>query len=1454
MFASTAIQAGTSRPRGRRFGSGWVVLAVWHALASLAAAQTLLPFHAPARPTGSVEVRLHPMENVVPGTPTLVTFGIPFPRGSITEAGLSSIRVLQGTAEIPAHVGLLTPWRHLSNPAIDGQSVRVARIQFRHAFATEYPASELVTVEWGGPARALDVPTLENPQSGWHAVTSGTFDAADGIREPDVYALLPKEVLAQGVLNLKRHEPFGSAVGETRDDPVVMDGIEHWPGYSEADYAFKNNFYTSINEDDPLVTEYAGGALVDYKNDSEPWLYDRSSGFFLLYLKSGFLRPLREAVRSTQFYRSKLYGPEVSPATSAGLFRLKTPNPATPNGGNDAMYAYAECFAYDLWLTGNPDSVAPIHWVAATVNELADNSRWSPSLGIWTERHTSLATLANIVAFEVTGDALYRQTALAHASDYIWHQNGAGGLLPAERLDGGLYHYGRQHGDGEPDVLVASHWMTTLMVDAMVRAYGMAEDPAMADFIIRAARFQATALIHDDEHDFDTYAGALRYPGYMIRFDGAPDVLDGHDTTAINHALDVASSVAWGAYFQHLRHGVPDPGIEAAARDLYFAFDQGVNHWIRPAAPPLGLTAYRVNPPRKFSWEHRPAGSFAWAMNQIDQISPPPTVVITSPLPNTRFTAPADVLIEATASSPNASITRVEFFDGATKIGEDDSPPYTLQWNGVIADVQGHVITAKATTSLGVVGQSLGIPLDVRAPGRPTLTITSPADGAVLAAPADIAITTEVVPEPGTPVARVVFMRGYVPQFTDTEPPYAYTVSGVLHGSHEFEVMAFDIYGGYDIKLVTVQVQSPTPPSVTLTSPAPGARTARGGVLRLAAEAAAPGSAITRVVFYIDGSAIAEDDTPPYEVDYNLSTSWSVGSHTILARAFESNGGFASQSGTFEILALDPMSVAWSAPASDGHFPFPEPILLEATASAPGSGIARIEFYANGQFVGSDAEAPYQATFTPDSVRQWSLLARAVDIHGRRAEATRLIDVTGPQAPTVAITSPADGAILVSPVAATLTVEASVPAASIERVEFYRGSTLLGQDESAPFSFTTAPLELGEHRLTAVAVASTGRSAQSQVRVYVADADAPVVFLTAPNFGGPQIGTFDRVTFAASAAHTGAGAIQRVEFWLNNALVALDESAPYSFEWPVDNQYGYHELQARAFDGAGHQASSGRLGFELIQPPVVALESPAPGSPIAPGTPTLLTAAVTRGTYAIAEVRFFVNDALVGSDASAPYGVDWTPPSPGSYLLSARVFDTRGLSPSSAPVTVQVAANAPPLAGSDAIQRAAGTLEVKVLRATLLGNDTDADEDPLTLTGVGAPLPAGASVALVGSWVVYTAPSGSAGNGSFTYSLSDGPGGHVVEGTVTITEIPGGNDERPNAASIVPVGSDYLVTFVGLPGRGYRVQYASELGPSPAWTEFEPPVTRVAAPNGVFTHTDVNPGGASRFYRAIGNP
>jgi beta-glucuronidase len=71
--------------------------------------------------------------------------------------------------------------------------------------------------------------------------------------------------------------------------------------------------------------------------------------------------------------------------------------------------------------------------------------------------------------------------------------------------------------------------------------------------------------------------------------------------------------------------------------------------------------------------------------NNIPGGNIPPNVTITSPANNSVYNEPATIVIQATATDADGNISKVEFYNGATKLGEDNTPPYSYNWNNVTA-------------------------------------------------------------------------------------------------------------------------------------------------------------------------------------------------------------------------------------------------------------------------------------------------------------------------------------------------------------------------------------------------------------------------------------------------------------------------------------------------------------------------------------------------------------------------------------------------------------------------------------------------------------------------------------------------------------------------------------------------------------------------------------------------
>jgi hypothetical protein len=95
-----------------------------------------------------------------------------------------------------------------------------------------------------------------------------------------------------------------------------------------------------------------------------------------------------------------------------------------------------------------------------------------------------------------------------------------------------------------------------------------------------------------------------------------------------------------------------------------------------------------------------------------------PTVAITSPTNGAVFSAGATVSITAVATDTNGTITKVEFFQGAVKLGEDTTAPYQYDWVSPPTSV--YTLSAVATDNDLMTTTSSGVEITVGIPLPPS--------------------------------------------------------------------------------------------------------------------------------------------------------------------------------------------------------------------------------------------------------------------------------------------------------------------------------------------------------------------------------------------------------------------------------------------------------------------------------------------------------------------------------------------------------------------------------------------------------------------------------------------------------------------------------------------------------------------------------------------------------------
>lgn len=284
------------------------------------------------------------------------------------------------------------------------------------------------------------------------------------------------------------------------------------------------------------------------------------------------------------------------------------------------------------------------------------------------------------------------------------------------------------------------------------------------------------------------------------------------------------------------------------------------------------------------------------------------------------------------------------------------------------------------------------------------------------------------------------------------------------------------------------------------------------------------------------------------------------------------------------------------------------------------------------------------------------------------------------RAPTLQFTSPVDGATFTAPATLEFRVSASDSDGTIARVELYRGSTMVKNDVTNPYSHNLTNVQAGTYQLRAVAYDDDGASAQTTVSVTVNPAgnQAPTVSITTPS-SGAGFAAPATIGIQASASDTD-GTVARVEFYSGSTLIRTDTTSPYTASW-ASVPAGSYTLTARAYDNAGASRTSSGINVTVTagsnQPPLVAITNPAGGTSY--GAPASMTIAATASDSdgTIANVDFYSGGQLIGSDSSAPYTAAWNNVPAGSYSLTAVARDNAGATRTSTAVAVTVSTTPP---------------------------------------------------------------------------------------------------------------------------------------------------------------------------------
>ncbi|MEO8675375.1 MAG: Ig-like domain-containing protein, partial [Casimicrobiaceae bacterium] len=384
-------------------------------------------------------------------------------------------------------------------------------------------------------------------------------------------------------------------------------------------------------------------------------------------------------------------------------------------------------------------------------------------------------------------------------------------------------------------------------------------------------------------------------------------------------------------------------------------------------------------------------------MVKIASVNQPPTVSLTI-TPSTGLVAPATTTLSATASDPDGTIAKVEFYDNGVLINSDAVSPYSFVWTNIPAG--SHNVSVQAYDNGGAVAATSKVITVGSAP-------TGIADGSFelppLTPPNFVAASGPTIAGSPWMFAGANGSRGISTNGSLFTAQTVNTTDGkqvaFIQGDGTISQAVNLAAGTYQVSVKAIQRKEnhDAPAGITLSIEVDGAVKWTG----------APGNVAYRTYA-----------TPAMAL--------TAGSHTILIRSTNQFLGYDNTIFVDAVYVGAPVAptVSLTAPAANQIYAAPATVSFAATAASSSGLITKVEFYNGATLIGSDLSSPYGFAWSNVAAGAYSVSALAYDTSGAvTASGSAPILVCGP--PTLTMTSPASGATAPAPATFTLSANAS---------------------------------------------------------------------------------------------------------------------------------------------------------------------------------------------------------------------------------------------------------------------------------------------------------------------------------------------------------------------------------------------------------------------------------------------
>jgi len=353
-------------------------------------------------------------------------------------------------------------------------------------------------------------------------------------------------------------------------------------------------------------------------------------------------------------------------------------------------------------------------------------------------------------------------------------------------------------------------------------------------------------------------------------------------------------------------------------------------------------------------------------------------------------------------------------------------------------------------------------------------------------------------------------------------------------------------------------------------------------------------------------------------------------------------------------------TVSITAPSNGTHYSTPQSVTITATAADGDGSVTGVEFFQNGNLIGTDNTSPYSINWTIPADGAYNLTAEATDNDNNTTTSTSV-------GITVGVTNESTSSRINSGDDDVEEGESGAMYMNSSDIELVYDSYNSNGNQKVGLLFRNLGIPQGATITSAYIQFTTDEtnSASCNLTIRGHDADNASDFSTSSNNVSNRTTTNASVAWTPSAWNSvgAAGSAQKTPELKSVVQEIVDRSGWTTASKLVMIITGSGKRTAESFNGSSSSAPIIYVdyvvggGTPANNAPSVNITNPSNGTDYDNLASINISANASDSDGSVTSVEFFQNGNSIGIDNTSPYSVNWTIPTWGSYNLTAVATD-----------------------------------------------------------------------------------------------------------------------------------------------------------------------------------------------------